>query len=46
MATTVGLVFEKKGKETEKFKCPHCEKEYAKKEYLESHIFKKHFEVA
>lgn len=48
MATTIGLTFDEKTKlpeETEKFKCPHCEKEYAKIEYLNSHISKKHPEV-
>lgn len=46
MSTTIGLQFAAKEAEktdaTEKFKCPHCEKEYAKQDYLKNHMAKKH----
>ena len=44
MGKIVGLTFETDN-QTEKFKCPYCDKEYLKIEYLNNHIAKKHPEV-
>lgn len=45
MAKTVGLTIPQEGKDVEKCKCPHCEKEYANSEQLDKHISEKHPKV-